>query len=232
MKAAGRVVAEEEQMASHGYTIVVGIDFSEVSDGALEQALELGARRNDAEVHVLYVDHRPDDRLRAGASSGTAENTVGALERVESAAIQKMDIVEKRLGENHLHRLVTHFRVGSPADEIVQLAVDLDADLIVVGTHGRRGIERLVLGSTAERVVRLGRCPVYVVRPKDHEHAGKVPQIEPPCPECVAKRIETKGAALWCTRHSEHHVRPHRYSYQGGGGVYDAGTSKYGTSTA
>jgi nucleotide-binding universal stress UspA family protein len=224
-------VAKEENMENNGYTIVVGIDFSDVSSGALEQAIELGSRRPDAEIHVLYVDNHVDDRFRIG-TGGNASDSVGALERVESSAIQSIDKMEKKLGGPcPLRRLVSHFRVGLPADQIVQLAVDLDADLVVVGTHGRKGVARLVLGSTAERVLRLSRCPVFVVRPKDHEDAGAVPEIEPPCPQCVAKRAQTGGAQLWCARHSEHHVRPHKYSYNGGSALYNRETSAMGSAT-
>jgi hypothetical protein len=82
-----------------------------------------------------------------------------------------------------------------------------------VGTHGRTGLKRLVLGSVAERVLKTARCPVVVMRPKDHENAGEVPDILPPCPDCVTTREASNGATMWCKRHSEHHIRPHRYSY-------------------
>jgi nucleotide-binding universal stress UspA family protein len=65
-----------------------------------------------------------------------------------------------------------HVRVGTPADEIVALAKELDADLIVVGTHGRRGVRRLLLGSVARAILRHAGCPVLVVRQKqtDEDH--------------------------------------------------------------
>jgi nucleotide-binding universal stress UspA family protein len=56
-------------------------------------------------------------------------------------------------------------RFGDAGDAIAQLASDIEADLVVVGTHGHRGLERLLLGSVAENVVRLAPCPVLVVRP-------------------------------------------------------------------
>src|SRR5262249_14208631 len=90
------------------------------------------------------------------------------------------------------------------------LAGDLEADLVVLATHGRRGLVRAVLGSVAEKVVRGSPCPVLVVRPK-----VEPPAIEPACPECLAHRAATNGAELWCTRHAEHHVRAHVYRYSG-----------------
>jgi nucleotide-binding universal stress UspA family protein len=55
------------------------------------------------------------------------------------------------------------------ANAIVEYARDVHADVIVVGTHGRSGVSRLLMGSVAEHVVRSAPCPVLVVRPKEHE---------------------------------------------------------------
>lgn len=193
------------------FTIVVGIDFSETGDLALDQALELANRRDDADVHVLYVE----DELTAArvpAAGAIKSETDDMLERVQKRASDRLVDLSKRAAPKMRH-VVAHARRGSPADQVVQLAVHLDADLIVVGTHGRRGVSRFLMGSVAERVMRMAHCPVLVVRPKDHEGLGKVPEIEPPCPDCVKTRAESGGAKLWCERHSEHHVRPHVYHY-------------------
>jgi hypothetical protein len=103
-----------------------------------------------------------------------------------------------------------HLRLDAPATEIAQMAADLEADMVVVGTHGRRGIARLLLGSVAEAVVRLAPCPVLVVRPKALPEPG--PQIEPPCPQCVETRTASAGAEFWCERHRERHGQRHTYS--------------------
>ena len=106
--------------------------------------------------------------------------------------------VEKRAAQNlgTFARAVTHIRLDAPAEEIAQLASDLEASLVVVGTHGRRGVRRLLLGSVAEGVVRLSPCATLVVRPPE---AGTVPQIEPPVPRvragaCSTPRARTSGA--------------------------------------
>jgi nucleotide-binding universal stress UspA family protein len=194
------------------FTIVVGIDFSEISDAALDQALELANRHEETDVHVVFVeDELATPRVPAATSDQESESSE-MLARVKRRALDRLDLLAKRATLT-IRYLVIHVRRGEPAEHIVQLASHLDADIIVVGTHGRRGIERLLLGSVAERVMRLARCPVLVVRPKDHEGVGKVPEIEPPCPDCVRKRQETSGAELWCAQHSEHHIRPHTYHY-------------------
>ena len=64
----------------------------------------------------------------------------------------------------------------------------------------------VALGSVAEKGVRYAGCPVLVVRPKDY-HTATVPEIEPPCADCVKVQQETARAQLWCARHSTHHAR-------------------------
>ena len=98
-----------------------------------------------------------------------------------------------------------HIAVGIAWREIVQLAADLHADVVIVGTHDRSGLQRVILGSVAEQVVKKARCPVFVARPKDHSDA--VPEIEPPCVKCVAVQASSNGERLWCDQHSERHVR-------------------------
>jgi hypothetical protein len=101
-------------------------------------------------------------------------------------------------------------RLESPAHEIAQLASDLEADLVVVGTHGRRGASRLLLGSVAEGVVRLAPCAVLVVRPKAPPDV-EAPKIEPPCPRCLEARRASGGKELWCEQHQQRHGRRHTY---------------------
>jgi nucleotide-binding universal stress UspA family protein len=206
------------------YTIVVGIDFSESSDEALDEALKLAAMHN-AELHVLYVD----DHFRA--PEGGREAVEATLTRIEHHGVARIEGLRMHSGKQMLfRRMYSHFRLGAAAEQVVQLASDLNADLVVVGTHGLSGIKRMVLGSVAERVVRLARCPVWIVRPKDHSGLGKVPEIDPPCKDCVATRAATNGATFWCERHLEHHVRAHPYHYEGSEGA-DRGSSASGSTS-
>jgi hypothetical protein len=96
-------------------------------------------------------------------------------------------------------RAFAHVRTGEPYREIVQLASDMEADLVVIGTHSRGGVSRLLMGSVAERVQRYAPCPVLTVKPKTVPHAS---DIDPPCPDCHAVRVETSGARLWCDVHA------------------------------
>jgi len=103
---------------------------------------------------------------------------------------------------------IGHLLIGAPTHEILQLAASLKADLLIVGTHGRTGIERFVIGSVAEHVVRRASCPVLVVREKNYQ-TDLEPEIEPPCVDCVALQTQTRSEKMWCARHSERHPRAH-----------------------
>lgn len=194
------------------FTIVVGIDFSDTGDLAFEHALDLANTRENADVHVVFVEDELTTPRVPAALSGESSEADEILDRVQKRATEGLERFSKRT-QPRMRHIIAHVRRGGPAEHIVQLASHLDADMIVVGTHGRRGLQRLFMGSVAERVLRLARCPVFVVRPKDHEAVGKVPEIEPPCPDCVKTRQASGGAKLWCERHAEPHIRPHTYHY-------------------
>jgi nucleotide-binding universal stress UspA family protein len=198
------------------YVIVVGIDFSPIGDVALERAFELASAEEDGEVHVIYVarGYGPLVHLDTGSEMLTLSMDEASDKLKAYVEDRLAKFVEKRAAKNlgTFSRAVTHIRLDAPAEEVAQLASDLEASLVVVGTHGRRGVRRVLLGSVAEGVVRLSPCATLVVRPPDD---GTVPQIEPPCPACVQVRQESKGEELWCPRHQERHGRRHVYHYIG-----------------
>jgi nucleotide-binding universal stress UspA family protein len=193
------------------YLIVVGIDYSPASDLALDRAFELARERSQSEVHVVNV-------VQLAGAQAVMDGTVAPGGFVALSLADATTRVERYVDErcrafgDSLARVKVraHCRVEAPAHEIAQLAADLEADLVVVGTHGRRGIARLLLGSTAEAVVRAAPCPVLVVRPK--ALAEEEPRIEPPCPRCVEVRRASGGAEFWCEQHRERHGQRHTYS--------------------
>jgi nucleotide-binding universal stress UspA family protein len=198
------------------YVIVVGVDYSTSSDLALERAFELASTHPRVEVHVvnvvqLYgtqalVDYPVDASGFASVSLSDAKAQVGRY------AEQRWQAFRQTRGEGaegRSTRVIAHMRLEAPAHELAQIASDLEADLIVVGTQGRRGISRLLIGSVAEAVVRLAPCPVLVVRPKALPAEG--PKIEPPCPRCVEARRASAGTEYWCEQHRERHGQRHTY---------------------
>jgi nucleotide-binding universal stress UspA family protein len=154
------------------FIIVAGIDFSEGADCALDRALVEAARRGGSEVHVVYVerDSRP--------GSARARREMGAdatVDRVQQRICQRMHRMPADLDKQRILRVVAHYRHGSPAEGIAQLAADLGAELIVVGFHDRGGL-------VAEGVVRLASCRVMVAH-DDASVTGDQPWIKVPCAE-------------------------------------------------
>jgi nucleotide-binding universal stress UspA family protein len=191
------------------FIVVVGIDYSTASDLALERAFRLCENESLSTLHVVNVTRRAegltgvDEPQRFEPKKVTAEAEVRLQDYIgEKTAALRAE------GRKTPWRILYHVRWDAPGDEIAQLAADVEADLVVVGTHGRRGLTRMLLGSVAEAVVRLAPCPVLVERPKG---VLNVPAIEPPCSECLKARNSTAGATYWCAQHSEHHGQRHTY---------------------
>lgn len=140
--------------------ILVPTDGSDATERAIVEAVELAAA-HDGTIHALYVVN-----TASFASIPTESSVEGVSEMLEREGDAALDAVERAANE----RGVPVERVqldGSPAREIVRYAERSDCDLVVMGTHGRGGIDRLLLGSVAERVVRSSTVPVLTVRVGD-----------------------------------------------------------------
>ncbi len=198
--------------SSKPFVAVVGYDFSELAELALDECLGSASRHPEAEVHIIYVvpaaaltANPLAAALPASVSGDVLDDTAA---RLKKAVDDRLALYVKTHGSLKC-RVVSHLRVDETASCIAQLAADLEADLLVVGTHSRRGVARLLLGSVAQSVIALAPCPVLVVRPKRVEPHG--PAIEPPCPRCVETRRTSQGAEFWCDQHRERHGRRHTY---------------------
>ena len=174
--------------ASHPVQVVVAYDFSPSSEQALARAIEVAAR---APQHVLHIVSAidPHDRL-AGATVWTSVSydTAEAVQKLITEGVTKAFAGRETASDI---QFFVHARLGKPAAEILALASEIGADLIFIGSHGKTGVERLLLGSVSERVVREAKCPVLVARAKtyadidllrvtryDHE---RTPHREPHC---------------------------------------------------
>jgi nucleotide-binding universal stress UspA family protein len=196
-------------MSNSKYLILVGTDYSEPANLAFQRALELAGQEQHVELHVVNVQFPVGDAGPTMGVGGFAMSLAAAKATLQDYVTSMVTAFEAATGGRPFEKLVTHVRIDEPGHQIAQLAADLEADLVVVGTASRRGISRLLLGSVAETVMRLAPCPVLVVRPKSIPEPG--PQIEPPCPRCVAARRTSNGAQQWCEQHSERHGQRHTY---------------------
>lgn len=143
-------------MAAWPNLILVATDFSAGSDEALDKAIEL-ARQTEADLEILHV-------LELGAETfpyGLAyfEDRAALLAHLERELAQRA----ARATEVGVVTCTTKLLEGGGAVEIVQRARKVRADLVVVGTHGRKGLAHVLLGSVAERVVHHAGCPVLTV---------------------------------------------------------------------
>ena len=202
-------------MKNKPYIVLVGVDFSLLADRALQEAFKLASERPSAEVHVLSaLPVASSDPAYAVsvyvATDETSSILDNAIARLQTHVEQQLELfVSTHRNANAAFLVVSHARIDAAAHAIVQLASDLSADLIVVGTHNPKGIERFLLGSVAEGTVRTARCPVLVIPAPPEVDASEV--ITPPCPECVRARTASAGKELWCAQHAERHGRRHIY---------------------
>jgi nucleotide-binding universal stress UspA family protein len=138
--------------------ILVPTDFTETSDRAVDWALMLASRLGAA-VTVMHSYEIP----LIGFPEGTIIATPEIAARIAEASRNALDaVVEKRRGG--AVPLDSVLREGVAWETINQVADELDADFIVIGTHGRRGLARALLGSVAENVVRTAHRPVVTIR--------------------------------------------------------------------
>jgi len=143
-------------------TILLATDFSENSEYAFEYALSM-AKKYDALLALIHVINEPVD-LRGFYVPHISFDTLE--EEIEQGARKMMD----RFCRTHLrdYQKYESFIVpGIPYDEIIKKANELAADLIIMGTHGRSGLDHVLFGSTAEKVVRKSVVPVLTVRFSD-----------------------------------------------------------------
>lgn len=145
--------------------ILVATDLSAASEPALRAA----GRLRDATGARLYVLHV--DALEVPAYFG-ADQAGRLLHELRSARRDAVKQVTERVQGYLPGPFETIVVEGSPADTVLRVADELAADLIVIGTHGRRGLARMMMGSVAERILRVSGRPVIAVREQTYELVG------------------------------------------------------------
>ncbi len=154
---------EAEAVAVSSFTlnkILVPVDFSVCSKKALYYAAPF-ARQFGAELTLIFVFKSYPPLL-----------DLADIEPTEEA---KAELEDLRKSICHIVRTEAVLRHGEPYREIIRAASELEIDLIILSTHGRSGMARVLLGSTAEKVMRHARCPVLVVREIEREFVAQEP---------------------------------------------------------
>lgn len=166
LTAHGRGLAQDPDMATFK-KIIVPIDFSDTSLHALDYAIEM-AKKLGASVTVMHAFELPIFGFPDGALVASAE----VAARITDGAIAGLKAaIEAR--KNAGVPLESALRQGPADEEVEALVKATGADLIVIGTHGRRGLARALLGSVAEKVVRTASCPVLTVHAPSQKIEGK-----------------------------------------------------------
>jgi nucleotide-binding universal stress UspA family protein len=194
-------IANETSSSEYPYVVVAALALDDTNDSVLGEAMRVsaGAQR---ELHLVHVIHE-----------GPHATTKGELRSLENhlneATSELRRLLEKQSSQR---RVVCHVRVGEIARSILQSAVDLSADMLVVGSHRRGAVAHLLRSSITKEVVTQAHCPVLVAIPKNYAGAVASEVITPPCPECVTVRKQTNNETFWCGRHQHSYHKPHVYA--------------------
>ena len=148
--------------------ILVPTDFSLTSERAMTMAVEVAAKYN-SKIVLLHVfsDFKVEDALQWTSYINTPKTEIEMREEIIKRSYDELESfmakfpvgdvkIEPRVVEDHPHK------------GILSVAEDDDIDLVVMGTHGRTGVSHLLMGSTAEKVVRTNSCPVLTVKPRNY----------------------------------------------------------------
>jgi nucleotide-binding universal stress UspA family protein len=178
------------------FVLLAAIDDSPAAELVLAQAAKTAGATPGTEIHLLHI---PERFTPAPITSRTFDLDAGR---------RYLDAKAKQLRATVRAPVIAHLVEREAAHAILQIATSIDADLVIVGPHDKRGPERWLLGSVAQKVAQRAPCAVLVARTKPLDSVP-APEIEPPCPECLHVQRESHGRRLWCARHSEHHPHAH-----------------------
>lgn len=145
--------------------ILVPVDFSQSAERALETAMSIG-KTFDATLTLFHVYLNPIQNY------GYVEGVAWPTAEIEHGARVALDALVERTKPRY-PKLQSALTGGEPWREVVDFIEKSDTDLVVMGTHGRRGVKRLILGSVAEKVVRMSPVPVLIV-PGPREEASEL----------------------------------------------------------
>lgn len=177
-------------MSAKGKLIIVaGVLFDATADAVWDKAETLLWSRPDARLHFCHVVGRAAIEAESQDETSVVDD---ALKKLHAWVIEKAGSEDTPMGmQIHLEVAIGE----DPADELVQAAVDVEADLILLGSHHRKAVARMVLGSVAEKVLHRAPCSVLVAQKTSFDGFAKSPAIAP-APEAGHKayRPHASGA--------------------------------------
>jgi nucleotide-binding universal stress UspA family protein len=169
-------------MSQRCFVVIVGYEFSELGEEALRIGISFAKGASKAELHVAHVVSPPAVTSELGPTV--------ALEGLLDDARERIATRLERARLPPSIRATAHVSLGDAGRELPELAQELQADLIILGTHGRKGLQRMLLGSVAEQVVRRAPCSVMCVklRPEAVRHDVEEPWVDWVLPKAMPTR--------------------------------------------
>lgn len=179
------------------YTILAAVAFDETGECALREATRTAEHHSSSELHVVHVlsDQMPSESY--GDPSGLHLQLADALEQLRARV--------EGLTASRTLPVQGHIRVGTAVRCILELAAEIEADLVVLGTDRHMRLRKFVLGSVAESVLRESHCAVLVAMRKDYPALARSARAV--CTACLELRASTANATQWCERHCRAYTR-------------------------
>lgn len=162
------------------YRVLAACDFTPLGNRVVLEALRLCEAHPGAELHVVGVAAEHARGLLLPGQKAEVMSNIEAQEFMRQHVAQLVDEYLAQGNRVSLEHVAVYVVGGNPSERIVALASGLDTELIVLGTHSRHGLERVLLGSVAQEVLRRAPCGVFVIRPRDFLDGEKLPEIQPP----------------------------------------------------
>jgi nucleotide-binding universal stress UspA family protein len=162
------------------FPIVVGVDFSEASAYAIQEAAQLARFVRNIELNFVHVVAAPADLHDARVIDALSERLNRTMSKFEHFVRDVLFVFGAPLADGH--ELAFHMRVGVPAHEIHQVAVDSDAEMIIVGKDEPPSLWRLFHRTTVDGLLRMAHVPVVVARQKDFRGLERTASPEPARP--------------------------------------------------
>jgi nucleotide-binding universal stress UspA family protein len=186
------------------YVILAALSFDETGATALQEAVRLAEFNPEADLHVVHVYGEDFEQTRHGELVSSEQQRVSAPDTLRR-------YVDEAVVETTC-KVTGHIRAGAAAPEILQAAAELDADVVVLGSHQSGGTGRLMLRHVAESVMRGASCPVLIAVAKRPSVQRMASEIEPVCPDCLLSRNRAHDPSEWCERHLRPRDRFHVYT--------------------
>jgi nucleotide-binding universal stress UspA family protein len=186
------------------FRVVIGVDFAESSTHAIYEAVHLAQRMPNADLHFVHVMEAPSDLHDARVIDMLSERLGRSMIKLESYVRDAMFVFGAQNGWGC--DVAFHVRIGQPARELHQAAVDIDAEMIIVGAARARGPWGLFANGNTRRLVRAAHVPVVVAHPKDFRKLAKSAIPDPPRPGEDLSRAGMSSYSYVDFSHRDSHI--------------------------